>query len=53
MYRDNFAEHVCVRSNSYRANWADLRGGWPDDRETWERLKGRALDAINRSLTDE
>lgn len=50
--RDNFAEHACVRTNRYRANLADLRSGWPDDLETWRRLKSRAMDAINRELTN-
>ncbi len=48
--RHNFNEHVCCSRNDYRANHADLQEGWPDDRTTWEKLKGRARDAINRDL---
>ena len=46
----NFDSHVCNTLNGYVADRSDLQSGWPDDRTTWEKLRGRALDAINPLL---
>jgi hypothetical protein len=45
-----FLGHVCIERNGYRANLVDERDGWPNDRETFDRLGEDAVYAINRSL---